>query len=385
MTTVEGRVRPGDSDAGRAAARPRRWHDWLRATHVWFGALTAVAVIVVSATGIVLNHTAALGWGSTGPPEVQGTGTLDQALPVNDLLRTALREGGEWGLQTRNELRQLGPTTGPSDVDRAMFRPGSSTAQVRLRDAMHTEFVLDWSTGGLLEVVERHDVRLEHLHSGEAFGQRGVVLSDVVAVALVLLCIGGAAIWLRRLRRNRPARTGTQWFVRANWWFHLVGGLLVVAYTIVLSVSGVILNHKREWGFMKEPARYLGDEVVARGRPAPLATIAGWAVDERVRRGHEATLDDVRFLDYRPGAGYAKVRFKDEEWEVIVDVYEPAVLSVAHRRDVWMLDLHSGVRFGARGTWLSDLTAGGIILLTVNGLYLWLRPGHSARSRSPAP
>lgn len=363
---------------------PRRWADWLRATHVWFGALTAVAVIVVSATGIVLNHTEALGWGSAGPPPVSGGGALGRAMPVNDLLRAALREGGERGLRTRNELGRLGPTTGPSDVDRAMFRPSTSTAQVRLRDAMHTEIVLDWSTGEVLDVVERHDVRLEHLHSGEAFGQRGVVLSDVVAVVLVGLCLGGAAIWARRLRRRRPPRPGSSWFVRANWWFHLVGGLAVVVYTVVLSVSGIVLNHKREWGFMEEPARYLGDEVVARGRPASLAEIARWAADERVRLGHGVTADDVRFLDYRPGAGYAKVRFADEEWEVIVDVYEPEILSVAHRRDVWMLDLHSGVRFGGRGTWLSDLTAAGLILLTVNGLYLWLRPGHSARSR-PVP
>ena len=363
---------------------PRRWADWLRATHVWFGALTAAAVILVSVTGIVLNHTEALGWGSQGPPPVSGSGNIAEAMPVNDLLRAALREGGARGLQTRNELRRLGPTTGPSDIDRAMFRPRTSTAQVRLRDAMHTEVVLDWSTGEVLDVGERHDVRLEHLHSGEAFGQRGVVLTDVLAVVLVGLCVGGAAIWLRRLRRRRPPRPGTTWFVRANWWFHVVAGLLVVVYTVVLSVSGIVLNHKREWGFMTEPARHLGDEVVARGRPQSLATIASWAVDERVRRGHDASLDDVRFVDYRPGAGYAKVRFADAEWEVIVDVYEPAVLSVSHRRDVWMLDLHSGVRFGSRGTWLSDLTAGGLILLTVNGVYLWLRPGHATRGREAA-
>jgi hypothetical protein len=369
------------SDAPPAGA-PRRWAGWLRATHVWLGALTAVAVIVVSVTGIVLNHTEALSWGSAGPPSVEGSGAFDDALPVNDLLRAALREGGARELQTRNELGDLGPTTGPSDIDRAMFRPGTSTAQVRLKDALHTEVVLDWSTGEVLDVVERHDVRLEHLHSGEAFGQRGVVLSDVVAVVLVALAVGGGAIWIRRLRRRLPKRPGATWFVRANWWFHLVGGLLVIVYTVVLSVSGVILNHKREWGFMDEPARYLGDEGIAHSRPASLETIAGWAVDERVRRGDDVALDDVRFLDYRPGAGYAKVRFADAEWEVVVDVYEPDILSVSQRRDVWMLDLHSGVRFGERGTWLSDLTAGGLVLLTLNGLYLWLRPGYDARSRS---
>ena len=91
--------------------------------------------------------------------------------------------------------------------------------------------------------------------------------------------------------------------------------------------------------------------------------------------------DDIRFIDYRPSAGYAKVRFKDAETEVVVDVYDGEIYSIAHRRDIWIEDLHSGVRFGSEGTWLSDLTAGLLVLLTVNGTFLWLRPAWSGRSR----
>jgi uncharacterized iron-regulated membrane protein len=172
--------------------------------------------------------------------------------------------------------------------------------------------------------------------------------------------------------------------VRANWWFHLVGGLLAVTYTIVLSVTGVILNHKREWGFMDEPVGYVADEVIARSVPASVATIVSWAVDERTRRGDDVGADDVRLVDYRPGAGFAKVRFTDAETEVVVDAYEAEILTVSHRRDVWIEDLHSGVRFGANGWWLSDVTAGLLILLTLNGVYIWIRPAFKGRSR-PIP
>jgi uncharacterized iron-regulated membrane protein len=253
---------------------------------------------------------------------------------------------------------------------------------VRIKDPVHTEVTLDWSTAAVLDVSERHDVRVDRLHSGEAFGQRAVILSDVIAAVLAVLMVGGAAIWVRRLVRHRPARGrhGGLW-VRGNWWFHLVGGLAAVAYTIVLCVTGVVLNHKREWGFMEEPVQYIDDEAVARAEPASLPTIVSWAVDERSRRGDDVGADDVRLVDYRPGAGLAKVRFTDAETEVVVDVYEPDILAVSHRRDVWIEDLHSGVRFGEHGCWVSDITAGLLILLTLNGLYIWVRPAYTGRGR----
>lgn len=358
--------------------RPRPLRGWLRATHVWFGLLTAVGVIVVSVTGILLNHTAALGWGSKGPPAVEGTdsGDLAAVAPINDLLKAALREGVEQDVEVKNDVGRYYPPSGPSDIDRAVFRPGAATAQVRLKDSRHTEVTLDWSTTEVLDVEQRHDVRLDHLHSGEALSQRGVILSDLVAGALVLLTIGGAALYGRRLLRRRPGRGGDSLWFRANWILHLVAGLVAVAYTLVLCVTGVILNHKREWGFMNEPVQYISDEAVARSEPASLETIVGWAVDARRRRGDEVMPDNVRLIDYRPLSAEAKVRFKDAETEVIVDAYEPKILSISRRRDVWIEDLHSGVRFGEHGWWLSDITAGLLILLTVNGVYLWIRPAY---------
>ncbi len=373
---MEAAVRPDGSDTPAPVRRLHPLRGWLRATHVWFGLLTAVGVILVSVTGILLNHSAALGWGSKGPPPVEGTssGDLAGAAPINDLLKAALREGVEHDVRVINDAGRYYPASGPSAIDRAVFRPGTATAQVRLKDSRHTEVTLDWSTAEVLGVTQRHDVRLDHLHSGEALGQRGVIISDLVAGALVLLTIGGAALYARRLLRRRPGRGRGNWWFRANWAFHLVAGMVAVAYTLVLCVTGVILNHKREWGFMDEPVQYVSDEVVARSEPASLERIVGWTIDARRRRGDQVTTDDVRLIDYRPLSAEVKVRFKDAETEVIVDAYEPEIFSISRRRDVWIEDLHSGVRFGESGWWLSDITAGLLILLTVNGLYLFFRP-----------
>lgn len=355
---------------------------WWRAIHLWLGLLTAVGVIVVSVTGIVLNHTGAWDLGSKGPPAISGSGGFDDAAAVNDLLSSALLAADERGVEIRKPRGEIRRPDGPSDIDRATFRPGTATAQVRLRDPRHTEVILDWSDGTVLAVDERDDVGLSHLHSGETLGQRGVVLSDLVAVALVVLIISGMWVWVKRLRRHRSSgAAGDSRWVRANWWFHLVAGLAAATFTIVLCVTGVILNHKREWGFMVEPYRSLDAEIVARLEPTSLSQIGQWAIDARSPTVAGIDYDDIRFIDYRPSAGYAKVRFKDAETEVVVDVYDGEIYSIAHRRDIWIEDLHSGVRFGSEGVWLSDVTAGLLVLLTINGIFLWLRPAWSGRSR----
>lgn len=92
----------------------------------------------------------------------------------------------------------------------------------------------------------------------------------------------------------------------------------------------------------------------------------------------EIGIGTVKSVDYRP-KGYAKVRFDNDDQEVIVDAAEGSVESASRRWDVWVEDLHSGRLFGSAGWLLADVPAGIAILLTVNGAYLWTRPGWRAR------
>ena len=327
---------------------------------------------------MTLNHRDLAGIASEGPPSVEGSGDLAGTAPINDLLRAALiaADGAGVRVEGRNG-RELHPS-GPSDIDRVQFRPSTSTAQVRLRDPRSTEVVLDWSTGSVLLVHPRDDVRVEHVHSGEVIGQKGVVASDIVAVVLIALSLGGAAIWARRILGGRSSgaaiRGELSGWLRFNWRFHLIGGIVVAAYVILLSVTGVLLNHKRELGLMIEPVKILESESVARRTPNALAIIVDAGLRQRQSERPEVTVDNLRFVDYRPLSGYAKLRFKDE-WEVIVDVYDSRIFSSSERRDVWVEQLHSGLLFGEGWTILSDAGAVMLILLSVNGIYLMALPG----------
>lgn len=372
----------GDADRVRSSAEGSRLTGLVRRLHVWFGLATALGVIAISVTGILLNHRIPFGLGREGPPPVTGTGDIDDVLSLNDLMRRAIDVGRDRGLSVVTPRGDVLPASGPSDVSRVMLRPGTATAQVLLADPRATEVTLDWSTAEVLAVAPRDDVTIERVHSGEVVSQRGVIVADIVAGVLVLLMITGVWSWIQRLRSRRKAvgaRAST--WLRANWWFHLAGGLVVAGYLVVLSVTGVILNHKREWGFMNEPFRTVSSDFTARNEPDPLATIVARAIDARGPRAGELTVDNVRFIDYRPANGYAKVRFKDAETEVIVDIGENQVYSVSSRRDVWIEDLHSGLWFGSHGWLLSDTAAILLILLSVNGIYVWIQPTWRARGR----
>jgi uncharacterized iron-regulated membrane protein len=75
-------------------------------------------------------------------------------------------------------------------------RPDDGLVKVRFRDRGVTEVTVDLATGRVLDMGERSDVFLEKLHSGEIFGGRWVLLSDLAAVAAMLLVGSGLVLWL---------------------------------------------------------------------------------------------------------------------------------------------------------------------------------------------
>jgi uncharacterized iron-regulated membrane protein len=346
----------------------------LRRVHVWLGLVTAIGVVTVSITGVLLNHRESLGLWS--PPRGDGGNGLAGALPINELLERGLRAARDSGIDLHGQ--------GLRNINRMLYRPGRGTASVRLTDPRTTEIVLDGATGRVLQVAPRDDVSIEHVHSGEVIGQRGVILSDVVAVVVVVLTISGIALWLQRLRLRRPpagAARRSRW-LRLNLAVHLIAGLAVAVLVVVLSVTGVLLNHKRELGLMVEPTSFMEAEQAVKEVPARLHEIAEWARNAAPER---FAAMDIRWIDYRPLAGYAKVRFdSSHELEVIVDAYEPRVLSVALRYDVLVERIHSGAVLGARATLLSDAAALLLIVLVANGLYVWLAPAARSRTRMVA-
>jgi len=148
-------------------------------THVWVGVLATALVIVVSVTGILLNHKSTLGF----MPDAEAVEAgLESSLPLADLVRAA--EGA------------VGSRIAVAGVDRMDVRPDDGYVKIRFDDRVVTEVTVALRTGDVLAVGERNDVFLEKLHSGEIFGDAWILLSDALAVGLIVLLLSGTWMWL---------------------------------------------------------------------------------------------------------------------------------------------------------------------------------------------
>jgi uncharacterized iron-regulated membrane protein len=159
--------------------------------HLWLGLLTAVLVVVICVTGIILNHK--LAFGVMSEPDHAPEAALAAALPLERLVRLAVEAF---------DHPQYQDETG---INRMDFRPKRGYVKVRFRDPHNTEVILDVFTGRVLSMEPRGDVFMEQLHSGELFGAPWVILSDIAAGALIVLTLSGIYIWLYPLL-NRKAR-----------------------------------------------------------------------------------------------------------------------------------------------------------------------------------
>lgn len=184
--SIPGRAR------GQAQAPPRKRASRIAFyAHLWLGVVFTAALLVISATGIMLNHKRGLGL----MPDVahEPTAPFAGALPLDSIASIALAATG----RTQGTLRE---------VDRMDVRPRDGYAKVRMRDASSTEVTVDVVTGRVLHIGPRGDAFLEKLHSGEAFGDRWVLLSDAAAIALVITIATGYWLWLfPKVRRARSA------------------------------------------------------------------------------------------------------------------------------------------------------------------------------------
>ena len=198
LNTSEG-FREYTEQVSTAKRRTARWSAPRIAfySHLWLGVIFTAALIVISATGIVLNHKRGLGLMPDVPHEASAP--FAGSLPLDSLAAIALRAVTLPNAEAAT-LR---------DVDRMDVRPRDGYVKVRMRDASSTEVTVDVATGRVLHVGPRGDVFLEKLHSGEVFGGRGILLSDAAAVVIVITIITGYWLWLTpKVRRSRDVGAG---------------------------------------------------------------------------------------------------------------------------------------------------------------------------------
>lgn len=156
--------------------------------------------------------------------------------------------------------------------------------------------------------------------------------------------------------------------------WHRLGAILTALPFLVVIVTGLLLQMKKDWSWVQPPTQ--------RGE-AQVPTLAFEAVLDAVRQVPEAEVaswDDIDRLDVRPSKGMLKVRCRNGT-EVQLDSGSAAVLLVAERRSDWLESLHDGSWFHPwmkLGLFLPVALV--VLFLWISGIYLWWLP-HSIRRR----
>ena len=153
---------------------------------------------------------------------------------------------------------------------------------------------------------------------------------------------------------------------------HRLGAVLVALPFLVVILTGLLLQVKKDvaWvqpptrtGHSKEPAIAF-DQLLTAVRGVPEAGVQSWA--------------DVDRVDVRPKDGVAKVTCKNRT-EVQIDFTTGEVVQVAYRRSDLIESIHDGSFFADSAKLFIFLPTAVIVLgLWLTGMYLWVLP-HSVK------
>lgn len=157
--------------------------------------------------------------------------------------------------------------------------------------------------------------------------------------------------------------------------WHRIGAILVAIPFLVVIVSGLLLQMKKEWAWIQPPTQQgilaepsLGmEQILAAIQKVPEAEVREWV--------------DVDRLDVRPNKGVVKVRCNNG-MEVQLDLSTGEVLQIAARRSDLIESLHDGSWFHPFAKLAVFLPAGIVVFfLWLSGIYLWWLPGSIRRKK----
>ncbi len=166
-----------------------------------------------------------------------------------------------------------------------------------------------------------------------------------------------------------------------NWWsrkLHRWGGLLAALPLLLVIVSGLLLQVKKQVPWVQPPTRK-GEQfhvepaltwplLLEAARAVPEADISDWA--------------DIDRLDVRPGKGIVKIQAQNR-WEIQLDLATGQVLSSTLRRSDWIESLHDGSYFSDFAK-LWVFLPNGLVLLGLwgTGMWLWYMPLGAKRRKT---
>lgn len=149
-----------------------------RRVHYWLTAFTAIPVLVIIATGLLLQVKKHWSW--VQPPELSGTGTS----PKVDL---------EEILSSVRQVAELSDT-GWGDVKRLDVRPDRGVVKVSLRSGWEVQ--VDLGTGGVLQTAYRRSDFIESIHDGSFFAGDVSKLGIFLPAGVALLITWVTGIWM---------------------------------------------------------------------------------------------------------------------------------------------------------------------------------------------
>ncbi len=171
---------------------PAQWRSW----HRWIGLPAALFLMFVSCTGFVLAFTEFFG-----EDEALREATRDLVSPVSVAAPALVTTPIDLAIAT---LAKTAPDV-PIDKVQVQLKGATPTVTIftgKLTGGEDRAYVMDAGTGALIRVDDYADKPfLTRLHSGEWFGDGGLVAAMFWAAALAVLTISGTVI-MWRMRRN---------------------------------------------------------------------------------------------------------------------------------------------------------------------------------------
>ena len=178
----------------------------LRQWHRWFGACAAIFLLWASATGVVVAATEKFG-----AAERLREATRDLVSPMSSGKPTPM-----WSSEIERALRAVTDSAGDAPIDQIQIQYKGAQPTVTVFTGRPTggedrKFIVAAKTGAILSVEAYADKPfLYRLHSGEVFGDGGLVVAMFWGLALVVLSISGFLIYLTM--RRRDAAGLQRWF-----------------------------------------------------------------------------------------------------------------------------------------------------------------------------
>jgi len=155
------------------------------------------------------------------------------------------------------------------------------------------------------------------------------------------------------------------WIRRSHRW----GSLLIAAPFLVVLLSGLLLQLKKNWSWIQPPTQ--------RGSVSNAPAIDWATLLNAARSVSETTVKDwadIDRLDVRPERGIVKVQTKDR-WEIQIDLGSGEVLQTAYRRSDLIESIHDGSWFHESARLGVFLPSAIVVLgLWVTGLALFFLP-----------